>query len=319
MISVIIPVYNVAPYLNQCIDSVLSQTYTDYEIILVDDGSTDGSEIICDSYVNQRIRVFHTDNHGLSTARNFGIKQAHGTFIYFLDSDDWIDSDVLEKCISSIGSADVLCCCNFSTSISGVEALEALINGKISTSTWNKLFRKDCFSTIQFPDGHVMEDVATTYKILHQSQLVIFADIQGHHYRQREGSITHVHNPENLIDLWLAQKDRYDYCMTVFSRPTNVHSKAVLSDERFNQIQINLLQNCASAIARAWAWRNANHPSESPEWENMSQFAKNMFPYHIRNHFSMQIRIGLFLARFNRPWSFWLAYQLNQLTRKKRK
>ena len=98
-ISIIIPVYNVEPYLRRCIDSVLEQTMQDYEIVVVNDGSTDNSGSICDQYANQydQIRVIHKQNGGLSDARNTGIKAATGDYILFLDSDDYLDTDALEK------------------------------------------------------------------------------------------------------------------------------------------------------------------------------------------------------------------------------
>lgn len=98
LISVIIPVYNVERYLHQCIDSVLAQTYTNLEIILVDDGSPDASPTICDEYVqkDKRTKVIHKDNGGLSSARNTGLDAATGDFIYFLDSDDWIADCFIE-------------------------------------------------------------------------------------------------------------------------------------------------------------------------------------------------------------------------------
>lgn len=98
LISVIVPVYNVERYLNQCIDSILAQTYKDFELILVDDGSKDKSGEICDEYVKKdsRIRVFHKKNGGVSSARNYGIDNAQGTYICFVDSDDWVDETYLE-------------------------------------------------------------------------------------------------------------------------------------------------------------------------------------------------------------------------------
>ena len=92
MISIIIPVYNVEKYLRQCLDSIIEQTYRDLEILLIDDGSTDASGKICDEYArDQRVRLFHTENRGLSAARNRGLEEAHGDYIAFLDSDDWLD------------------------------------------------------------------------------------------------------------------------------------------------------------------------------------------------------------------------------------
>jgi glycosyltransferase involved in cell wall biosynthesis len=102
LISVIIPVYNVEKYLRECVDSVLSQTYKSYEIILVDDGSTDGSGEICDEYIDghSQVKVIHKANGGLSDARNTGLKNAKGEYVYFLDSDDYIVPDAFQKLIN---------------------------------------------------------------------------------------------------------------------------------------------------------------------------------------------------------------------------
>ena len=98
MISIIVPVYNVESYLRKCLDSILAQTYRDLEILVVDDGSTDGSGAICDEYAGKddRIKVFHTENKGLSCARNLGLDSANGDWIGFVDSDDWIELDMYE-------------------------------------------------------------------------------------------------------------------------------------------------------------------------------------------------------------------------------
>ena len=103
-ISVIIPVYNVAKYLHRCIDSALAQTFTDFELLLIDDGSKDNSGEICDEYARKdnRVRVFHKENEGVSVARNIGIGHSSGTYLMFLDSDDWLESSCLDYCLKSM-------------------------------------------------------------------------------------------------------------------------------------------------------------------------------------------------------------------------
>ena len=109
MISIIIPVYNVSQYLNECIQSVVNQSYNDFECILIDDGSSDGSEIICDQWEQKdsRIKVIHQPNQGGATARNRGITEALGEYIAFIDSDDWIDSDYLYQLVQPIEKYNV--------------------------------------------------------------------------------------------------------------------------------------------------------------------------------------------------------------------
>ena len=114
MISVIIPVYNVENYLNKCIDSVLRQTYTQYEVILVDDGSTDRSGEICDSFSsNESVKVIHQSNQGVSKARNEGLSSASGDYVLFVDADDWLAPEMLMRLISEIGDSDLAMCYNY--------------------------------------------------------------------------------------------------------------------------------------------------------------------------------------------------------------
>lgn len=301
MISVIVPIHNVDKYLNQCIDSIIGQTYHDLEIILIDDGSTDKSKDICDSYSDNRIRVYHTENRGLSAARNLGIDESHGELLYFLDGDDWIEEDFLEKAAIEIENANILCFSKYEGKYSGIGALNELINGKIGSAAWSKLFRRECFNSIRFPEGRIMEDIATTYKLLLHSKHVIFADIKGHHYRQRAGSITHTINTKNIIDYWIANKERFIYC------------ESLLDDKT----RINLLKACACAICRAWGRRNDAPRNDDPVWDEMACFAKTMFPYEIIKNFPMRLRLGLCLAKHNNNFSFWVANKASLLTRKK--
>lgn len=303
-ISVIIPVYNVEKYIRDCLDSVIHQSYQNIEVLIVDDGSTDNSGRICDEYSveDNRVTVFHTDNRGLSAARNTGLEQCKGELIYFIDSDDWMELDVLEKAVTAMEDADILCFSRYSGTYSGVEALSLLINNKIGPAVWAKLYRKNCFKDLRFPVGHIHEDTATTYKLLYEAVKVICADIQGHHYRKRIDSITHTHDLNNLIDYYIAVKQEYEYCKGLLDYDT----------------QIGLLKTYATAISRAWGWKYINENVYSVEWDNMSKDAKRLFPRSVRKEFPLRLRGGLFLARFNHPLSFWIAYKAHMLTRMQR-
>lgn len=164
MISVIVPVYNVELYLRKCIDSILAQTYRDLEILVVDDGSTDGSGKICDEYKkDERVRVFHTENRGLSATRNLGLDKATGEWIGFVDSDDWIEPDMYEVLFRKAEEteADVVecgCHADYTTTsyehraiqrtVSGIDAVKALIRSEIRTQVWNKIWRRHLFTDI---------------------------------------------------------------------------------------------------------------------------------------------------------------------------
>ena len=160
LVSVIIPVYNVAPYLREALDSVIYQTYTNLEILVIDDGSTDGSGAICDEYARRdsRIRVVHQENKGLSTARNIGLDMMTGDIVAFLDSDDAFDHRMVEVMLNEMHHADIAVC-GFSVHrgmmrmhpkesrnrrriLSRTEALREIMNGRMETAPWNKLYKK---------------------------------------------------------------------------------------------------------------------------------------------------------------------------------
>ena len=179
LVSIIVPVYNVEKYLSKCIDSILAQTYKNLEIILVDDGSKDNSGTICDEYSkkDKRIKIIHKPNGGISDVRNHGLKIATGDYIGFVDSDDYIAEDMFETLVSLLEKNDAdISIVSFYEYYNGkligvrenenveimnkVEAIkELLIDRKIQSYTWNKLFKKELFDGLQFPVGKNFEDI----------------------------------------------------------------------------------------------------------------------------------------------------------------
>lgn len=208
-ISIVVPIYKVEKYLNKCIDSILSQTFSDFELILVDDGSPDNCPEICDEYAkkDERIKVIHKENGGLSDARNAGIKAASGEYIGLIDSDDYIASDMYEDLYRNAceNDADISVCgavvvaenqeAEFlketkTVVMSNKEALEQMIyNHLFEVNAWNKLYKKDLFSDICYPVGMLYEDLATTYKLIDKSKTVVHSDGKKYAYVQRGGSI----------------------------------------------------------------------------------------------------------------------------------
>ena len=234
LISVIIPVYNVKPYLEDALDSVLNQTYRNLEIIIVDDGSNDGSEIMCDDYGNRdsRVRVIHQRNKGLSGARNTGLSIMQGEAVAFLDSDDAYHPDFINKMARAMvrTNSDVVICDfrRYYTSRkmrlprikrkqsflkTGVymrnEALRALIDGKIQTAAWNKLYKREIWKKIRFPEGRLYEDTETTYCIFDICNTVYLLNLPLYKYRRRVGSITFSNSWQYYRD-WLAAQSRMD-------------------------------------------------------------------------------------------------------------
>lgn len=210
LISVIVPVYNVEKYLEECLDSIIKQTYKKLQIILIDDGSIDNSGKICDSYQaeDDRINVIHKDNGGLSDARNKGLKIAKGDYLAFVDSDDFITKDYVEYLLKILEkyNADVSVCSkqNFIDGgtikkkdeeaevvvYTGIAAMENLLYQKnIENSAWGKLYKASLFKDIYYPVGKLYEDLGTTYKVLYKAKKVIWSSEKKYFYRQRDDSI----------------------------------------------------------------------------------------------------------------------------------
>lgn len=210
LISVIVPAYNVEQYLEKCINSIVSQTYKELEVILVDDGSTDGTGSLCDILAKQdeRIIVIHKENGGLSDARNAGLDVATGDFISFIDADDYIECDMYEcmmeemkdKTISMVAVGFIV------TDISGKDRImaaqkkkkltreEALMdifeNGEIFPSSVNKLYRRAVYKELRYVKGIINEDTEIIPKIIDLCNYILVLDKAAYHYVLREDSIT---------------------------------------------------------------------------------------------------------------------------------
>ncbi len=216
MLSIIVPVYNVIDCLEECLDSITGQTYSDLEIILVDDGSTDGSGEVCDraAGTDDRIRVIHQDNKGLSGARNTGLKHIHGDWVAFADSDDILDPAMFETMLSRADqySADLVVCgvCSFSREKEPMKTgcLKASEKNRICSEkeywycyekggsmicdvVWNKIYRRPLVEGILFPEGKYCEDVFVMHKIIARSDRICMIPECFYKYRLRSSSIMH--------------------------------------------------------------------------------------------------------------------------------
>ena len=229
LISIVIPVYNVEPYVAFCLESVVNQTYPNIEVLIVDDGSTDGSGKICDDFARSdtRFKVIHTLNHGLSAARNLGITLTRGEYVLFVDSDDWIEPIAVEVLMAAAikSNADIVACrfvkewldgpstplpeTTARGILSGTEAVEAIVcGGLISESAWGKLFSRELLASFRFAEGMVCEDVEGVWRIASQAQRVHCIDNVLFHYRMRMGSIMNSASRKMLTDYWKATSGR---------------------------------------------------------------------------------------------------------------
>lgn len=237
LVSIIIPVYNVERYINRCLESVCNQTYQEIEIILVDDGSSDNSGRICDSFsaTDNRVRVIHKTNGGLSSARNAGLAIARGEYITFLDSDDFLSKNYVKKslelCLMNKAEISIMKMvfvkegdnderivdnCEPIKSLTPAEAIkESLYQRLFSCCAPGKMYSKNSLINIMFPEGRLSEDLAVCHLILKNASKIIYCGDVGYYYRQRETSIMHVFNERRLDALdWTSNIEQF--CKTYY-------------------------------------------------------------------------------------------------------
>ena len=250
LVSIIIPIYKVEPYLRRCLDSIVNQTYTNLEIILVDDGSPDGCPQICDEYAakDKRIIVIHKENGGLSDARNAGLDICKGEYISFVDRDDWIGENYIETLVrNAVQNHGDISACNITDSansllsnnhpqiicLSPSEAIAQFWtkNDIAFTSACCKIYKRFLWETIRFPKGKIHEDVYTSYKLLYSAASTIFIDKPLYFYRRREGSITQSEENSQLYTLE-ALIERYKY----FSSKGDLKIQGLCASTLYNPI-----------------------------------------------------------------------------------
>lgn len=241
VISIIVPVYNVEKYLCRCIDSILEQTIKNYELILVDDGSTDNSGKICDDYQKKKeqIIVIHKENGGLSSARNAGIDIATGEYLGFVDGDDFIDNDMYEFLYNNIikEEAEISVCGSFDCydgKISKIlppyykvmnqeDAIKSILDGKIAgASACNKLYKREIFNDIRYPIGKTSEDAFIIIELLMKCNKIVISSKQKYYYFHRENSITTCRFTKAQFDVIEAYSNNYKLVCKYYPRIQNI-------------------------------------------------------------------------------------------------
>ncbi len=220
-ISVIVPVYKAEKYLHECIDSILNQTFTDLELVLIDDGSPDNSGAICDEYAekDKRIKVFHQENRGVSAARNLGIDNARGDYITFVDSDDYIESYTLEILYHDIisNNADISCAHGRTKYSNTTEALEkskhiiwrdndaikkSLLDHTATYSSCRKLYKKGFIDDVRFVEGRkIHEDSFFVFCCCIKKPVFVLRNVFVYHYRENPDSASHAPFSDNFLDI----------------------------------------------------------------------------------------------------------------------
>lgn len=270
VVSVIIPVYNVETYIKQCLESVIHQTYQELDIIIVDDGSIDMSGVICRQYAScdKRVRIIKQSNAGLSAARNTGLQNARGEYIVFVDSDDWLDVDMVRRMVEALEKrkADIAVCgfavvkkrkttyCNVHEEklLTSEAALRLLCKDEqIKNYAWGKLYRKKIFETLRFEIGKKFEDIYIMYQCFEQAtKIVVIPDI-GCYYRIRRNSISQQHSAETGEQRCLAHIARYEHF-----DPSNIECRQILLQQAFYAYRKCVLNakntNVANHKIRKW-------------------------------------------------------------------
>lgn len=229
-ISIIVPVYNMEKYLHQCVDSILAQTFKDFELLLIDDGSKDSSPKICDDYAaaDSRVKVVHKENSGQADSRNIAIAMAKAPLIGFVDSDDWIEPDMYETLYRTMveNDADISMCGHYLSYVNHErpscqggcvnvyersQALQMILDDReIKSYLVDKLYKKEVITDL-LPKSFYYEDYATLFKWFAGASRVAICNSPKYHYRQRKGSTDHDCDPRKKYHFYLAEKQRCNY------------------------------------------------------------------------------------------------------------
>ncbi|MGG0177991.1 glycosyltransferase family 2 protein [Gottfriedia acidiceleris] len=319
-ISIIVPVYKVESYIHKCVDSILAQTLTDFELILVDDGSPDQCGIICDEYAKKdnRIKVIHKKNGGQASARNAALNIAKGDYIGFVDSDDWIEPDMYELlyniCIEN--DCDIANCTsivhyNDKTIINGSEpltihnrsqAMKALFEGALYDEVvWSKLMKRKLLENLRFPEGIMYEDTAFTYKVINESEKVCYIGEPKYHYIKRENSTMDLAVKNKSIDAVLIYDEIYRYVSRYYPELKPI-------------ITLKLANN-AMAVLNTISL-DPNHILYQIEYKKVTEILNNYFTETIKlKEYVTNVKILLFATRIH-PILYKLI--INFLSRRKR-
>lgn len=236
------PVYNIDQHLRKCLDSILVQTFLNFEVIVVNDGSTDQSGEICDEYEkkDERIQVIHQDNQGVSAARNTGVAQATGDYIGFVDGDDYIVEDMYQKLYQACrdrGSSIAICKMGreidgeltndnigdfYTEKLNNEEAMRELFKGALYRfSLCNKLFRKECFENVLFPVERIHEDLSTTYKLFSNANQAVYINYIGYIYVKQKNSILTTTYHEKRLDAFVGWHEIIPFMQQEYPQVSN--------------------------------------------------------------------------------------------------
>lgn len=318
-VSVIVPVYKVEPYIRQCLDSVVAQSYENLEIILVDDGSPDRCGVICDEYAakDRRIKVIHQANRGVAAARNTGLRAATGEWIAWADSDDWVSEGFIEYLLTNAlrYDADITICGKYeehgdwqNLSSPGQRILdseagiaELLIDEKIHNYAWDKLCRAELYKGLAYPEGHLFEDVALCWQLIDRAERIVCCPDGHYHYRIREDGITKSAGELSTVLFYPFRFERFEALAPKYPR-----------------LREALENDCRCAVLNLWRsyymFGREERRARRAQFSEASAFIRQHPPGHaFLNRCGKAERLVLRLAAHDAAWSLALAGCVNKL------
>lgn len=221
LITIIIPIYRAEAYLAHCVNSILAQSHSNLELILIDDGSPDGCPALCDAYAasDSRVKVVHQENRGVSAARNRGLDAAHGTYISFVDADDWLEPDCLAYLLGLLENCcDLIAACNHFVTVKGkdipkfpvehasrsLEKKEAydnlLYHQPPDVSAWAKLYHRSLFEPLRYPEGRIFEDTWLIADLLESAGSLVYGGEPKYHYLYHQNTLSKNASREHMWD-----------------------------------------------------------------------------------------------------------------------
>ena len=316
LISVIVPIYNVEEYLDECIESICNQTYDNLEIIMIDDGSTDRSGNIADKWakLDKRCNIYHKKNEGISVARNCGIEKAKGKFLIFVDSDDLLEKNMIERLHQEAlkEQVDMVCCGIKRRGAEGDYVKEYRVLSRIYTfseylyemysrengsgdidmflplvAAWNKIYKRSLFEDIKYPIGKICEDNAIIHRIVHKASKIKWINEPLYVYRERQGSLMKSTFSPKRMDDFYSQLDRLYF----------MEDKT--EDAKLKKL---MTTRCLNSAREYWCKIKKMKVWSKQQQENVFKDIKDAYKKFVeKGTFSVGKRIEWFLFLYMRP------------------
>ena len=304
-ISIIVPIYRVEKYLRRCLDSILGQTFKDFELFLVDDGSPDKCGAICDEYAQRdsRIKVIHKENGGLSSARNVALDVATGDYVMFVDSDDWVEPDFCMQALRMIDEHNVQvvafghCCVSVDQRklydrvtkcprlVESSEAIRHLIlrDDAICNYSWNKIYKRSLFENIRYPLGLLHEDDAVTYQLIAKAKKIYVSDVILYNYLIRKDSISGIwFYPKAVVDRFSNYVKRLEDVKTICPENTEIQMIQTANEAVEGFVYLDKNGKYGSSLEEMRAFLSKNKDAIMKSHVSFKQKSKIVMYYYAR-------------------------------------